>query len=290
MNDRIYYVLDPYGRLIVNRQGRKSNVKRFRKVLNGRFKVGPGNNLYYEVYKPQQGEPQKIGLSGKYSLDKQHNLVFSINKWNNKYAKRGSRLRAKLIGATGSELLFTVGTKTDKNKRSFYVMTLNGAWQIDKRNRLTFGVKKEDDSIDSLTFFNAWSINKNNEIEYSYGKGQDAIVLKGKWDIKDKNELKYTIAGTKNSALKIASSLARLIPVSKNAYVKFEVTIDITCAKKIKRKLSFMCKYKPGTGKEIAVEIAPSRKTLNIKIGPMYLESFIKDKEKYAGGGVAFRW
>ena len=289
-NGKTYYEIDPYNRLIAKRPGRKSNVKGFRKVLNGRFKTGPGNNLYYEVYKPQKGEPQKINISGKYRLDKQHNLIFSVNKWNDKYTKRGSSLRAKLIGATGRELLFTVGTKTGKNKRSFYAMALSGAWQVDKRNRLVFGVKNEDGATDNLTFLNAWSINKNNEIEYNYGGGRDTVVLKGKWNIKDKNELKYTITGSKESALKIASSLARLIPLSGKAYVKFETTINITCAKNIKRRLSFMCRYKPGKNKEIILEITPSGKKMNIRLGALYLESFLKDGEKYAGGGIALKW
>ncbi|MBU0759414.1 MAG: hypothetical protein KKC66_00035 [Candidatus Omnitrophica bacterium] len=51
MKDRIFYELDPYNRLI---------------------------RLYYEVYKPCNGTPQKIEFSGKYRLDKDHNLIFSL--------------------------------------------------------------------------------------------------------------------------------------------------------------------------------------------------------------------
>lgn len=291
MKDRIFYELDPYNRLIVKRTGLKSNVRKFRKALSGRFKTDPRNNrLYYEVYKPCNGTPQKIEFSGKYSLDKDHNLIFSLNKWNKKYGKRGSRLRAKLIGATGSELVFMLRAKTDKKEATFYTMTLNGAWQVDKNNRLVFGVKKDNREVDRFIFLNAWSINKNNEIEYRYGKGPGIIILRGKWDIRNRHEIRYVITEEKGSALKFSASLARFVPARSKAYVKFETTIDVTCGRKIKRTLSFVCKYKPGRGKEIVLEVLPSKRTLNIKLGPIFLESFFKDKEKYCGGGMAFRW
>jgi len=92
------------------------------------------------------------------------------------------------------------------------------------------------------------------------GRGVDAIVLKGKWDIKDRNEIRY------------------------------EITIDVTCGKKIERRPSFTCKYRPGAGREIVLEAIPSGKALNIRLGAAYLESFLKDKERYLGGGIAFRW
>ncbi len=81
--DRVFYEVDPFNRLIVGKPpGRASRVKRFRQVVSGRFGTDENNALYYEVNKSSGLDiPQKIRFSGRYSLDKGHNLVMTLNKW-----------------------------------------------------------------------------------------------------------------------------------------------------------------------------------------------------------------
>lgn len=298
MKDKVSYEIDPHNRLTVKSTPKKSNVKKFRRVLCGRFRTDTKNRLYYEVYKSRDTEiPQKIELSGKYSLDRNHGLVFALSRWDRQRENGDLRLRAKITGIAGREIVFLVGTKTSGGKRAFYTLVLNGAWKADKNNRLTFGVKKEDGKTDTLTFFNSWCINKNNEIEYNFGKGH-SVALKGKWEIKNKYEIKYILDKKINSGFDFSASLGRLIPKGKEAYIKFEVTINLAGQKGIKRNVIFNCRYKPGKGRSVILEASPGTKRINIKLtreimgqkGLIYLESFLKDREKYIGGGMAFRW
>ena len=79
---KVSYEVDPHNRLVIKSPPRKSNVKKFRKVVSGRFKTDKRNKLYYEVFKASESKvPQKIKFSGKYLFDKKHNLVYVLDKW-----------------------------------------------------------------------------------------------------------------------------------------------------------------------------------------------------------------
>ncbi|MBU1853625.1 MAG: hypothetical protein KJ957_06245 [Candidatus Omnitrophica bacterium] len=295
---KVYYDLDPYNRLIV-KKGR-SRLKQFRQVCSGTFKTDKKNRLFYEVSKSSGiSIPQKIKFSGIYSLDKRHNLIFTLNKWNNQCQGNRLRLDAKLISASKNEIVFLLnavpsGTTDTRHK---YTMKLHGSWQVDKNNRLRFGVKKEDSRIDELTLYNAWNLNKNNEIIYSYARSSHVITLKGDWHIKERYRLGYILDKNINSGFNFRSSLGQVIPRSKKTYVKFDVAIDISKRKRVTRSIIFTCRSRLQDNKIIIVELSPGRgpsfrltKEILNKKGMLYLESFIRDNERYFGGGIGFRW
>ncbi|MBU4312795.1 MAG: hypothetical protein KJ706_08780 [Candidatus Omnitrophica bacterium] len=300
MKHRISYEVDPHNRLIIKKTGGRSNVRKFRQVVSGRFKTDNKNKLYYEVYKPLPADiPQKIKFSGKYYLDSKHNLIFTLDKWANQYAGNRLRLKTGIAHAGSSEIVLLLNSRTSKKKRSIYLMTLHGAWQADKNNRLTFGVKKESDKSDDLTLFNAWKIGKNSEITYSQGKNYDVVGLKGFWDIRKKRRLSYILDKKIGSALDFKATLGRIIPKKKKTYVKFDVTIDISKKKRVRRNVGFSGTWKLSRDKNILLEISPGkRKTLALKLtksildskGRAYIESFVRNRERYLGAGIGFGW
>ena len=300
MKHKISYEVDPHNRLIIKKTGGRSNVSKFRQVISGRFKTDDKNKLYYEVYKPLPADiPQKIKFSGKYYLDKKHDLIFTLDKWANQYAGNRLRLKTGIAHASSSEIVFLLSSKTSKKKRSIYLMTLHGAWQADKNNRLTFDVKKESDKNDNLTLFNAWKIGKNSEIAYSQGKNYDVVRLKGFWDIKKKHRLSYILNKKIGSAFDFKAKLGRIIPKKEKTYVKFDITIDISKKKRVRRNVAFSGTWKLSRDKKILLEISPGkRKTLALKLtksildkkGCAYIESFVKNRERYLGAGIGFGW
>jgi len=52
--EKLRYEIDPHNRLVVG--GRKIPLERFRKVLDGRFKVDKNNILFYHVKTPVADE------------------------------------------------------------------------------------------------------------------------------------------------------------------------------------------------------------------------------------------
>jgi len=299
MKTKILYEVDPHNRLILKSPKTSSNVKKFRKVINGRFKTDRKNSISYEVYKSSgMNVPQKIEFSGRYSLDKKHNLIFTLNKWSNQCQGNRLRLRTKLINIDAGEIIFLINSRISEKKESIYTMRLSGSWKADKNNRLRFGVKKENDKVDDLVLFSSWKINKNNEILYNCGSRSRSIALKGYWDIKDRYRLGYILDRRINSEFNFRTSLGNIIKRGKATYVKFDVIIDLSKKKRIKREVVFNCKYKLGKERDIILELSPGKKELNLKVtkkildkkGLAYIESFLKPKENYLGGGIAFNW
>lgn len=300
MGARVFYEVDPFNRLIVGGSDRKSRVKKFRQVVSGTFKTDKNNKLFYEVNKSSSIDiPQKIQFSGKYSLDKDHNLIFTLNKWNNQCEGNRLILKTKIIDAKSNEIAFLVNSKIDENKRLIYIMKLYGSWQADEANRLTFGVEKESDRIDKLTIFGAWEINKNNEIIYRHGEDKQVITFKGYWDIRDKCRLRYILDKKANSGFDFKTSLGTLVGQDKETYVTFDIGIGISGSKKLKRRVIFSGKWKISKDKELILETSDIEeggltlrftKKMFDRQGITYIESIVKDKERYIGGGMAFRW
>lgn len=296
---KVLYDVDPYNRLILRKTGERAKTRRFRKVVYGRFKTDSKNRLYYEIYKSYGTNiPQKIKFAGKYLLDKKHNLMFTLNRWSSRHKRNKLRLRTKIIDANGSEIVFLLNSRPHKNLRSSYIMKLHGSWQADKNNRLTFGVKREKGRVDNLTLFKAWKIGQNNEIVYSYGQDPKIITLKGSWHIKDRYRLGYILDKGINSGFDFKTSLGRLVPNGRNPYIQFDVVIYISRRKITKRKVIFICRRKLGKSKKIVLEVSSRKRDATLRLtrkildqkGLAYIESSLKDREIYLGGGLAFRW
>jgi len=298
MKTKVSYEVDPHNRLIIKRSGARSNLKRFRKVVYGRFRTDNKNRLYYEVFKSSGTTvPQKIEFSGRYSLDKTHNLIYKLNKWGNQCEGNRLRLRTKIIDTSGNEIVFLSSSRLSEGKGYIGTMKLHGLWQVDRTNRLKFGVKREDKKSDILTLFNAWKIN-NNEIVYSYSRNEKALRFKGSWVIRKRYRLGYILEGTIDSGFNFRSSLGQIVPKGKKIYLRFDVAIDISKRKRVKRKIIFRCRFKARGIKEAVLEVSPCKRGVSLRLkkeilnkrGISYIESFFRDRERYLGGGLALRW
>ena len=138
---KVTYEIDPYNRLIINKSGKKSELSRFRQVLDGRFKVDKNNTLTYHIKAPvPQGTelPHQVKLEGKWVLDKDHNLCISLNKLCRETLGDKLTLKGEIVDTSKNSLAFILTTRTKDNMQSIYILQLKGAWQADKNNRLTF--------------------------------------------------------------------------------------------------------------------------------------------------------
>jgi len=292
MSAREHYEVDPFNRLVF--------VKKFRQVVSGRFIAGPRNSLAYEFNKSQGVEtPQKIEFSGDYSLDKDHNLVFTLNKWNNQCEGNRLTLKTRLMDAGSNDISFLINSRLDENKTMVYVLKLSGSWKADEHNRLTFGVQRDSKKPDTLVLTGAWELNDNNELTYRHSPDAQALTFKGRWDIKKKGRLSYILDKKLGAGLNFKASLGTLAPKGKDQYVTFDIGIGVSRSKKTHRKVVFAGTWKIGKGKKVFFETSPAGekgaklkffKDLFDKKGLAYLEASLKDKERFIGGGIAFKW
>ena len=236
------YELDPHSRL-VGKRGKKSSLTDFRRVVDGRFKVDKNNELSYHTKVPlSQNEnfPNQLKLKGKWSLTRSHDLSFTLDKEARKTFGDKITLHGKILDVRKNSLLFAITTKTKENTRTTYVLNLSGAWKADKKNRLSFHVRREKDRRDILTFKGAWEINENHEIVYRYEKAllirkkrkTHTLIFKGHWDIKKRLRISYVLNRNTDSAFNFTTRAGIL----KKRYIKYEIGIGLeNKAKPLKR-------------------------------------------------------
>jgi len=255
--EKFRYEIDPHNRLVVQETGKRLRLARFRKVLDGRFKIGPNNSLIYHIKAPMQGvtpdpkAPHQVKLRGKWSLTKNHDLKLTLDKWRRQQVGDELTLQGEIIEAEANSLLFAVTTRTKENIASTHVLKLQGSWQADKHNRITFRVKKGRGRYDTLIFDGIWEVNRNHRIVYRYEKTQlkpqgkvrlkRILTFKGFWDITKRNRLSYKLSRDGKSAFDFQTSLGFL---NKN-YIKYEIGVGISGKKRpVKRILTLFGKWK----------------------------------------------
>jgi len=200
--EKIRYEIDPHNRLIYEKTGEESEVPGFRTVLDGKFEIDEDNRVTYHVKKSQGSDiPQQVKFQGAWSLNEDHNLVLTLDKWGNQIAGNKLTVESELIDAQDNRLSFALASRDNQGNSHIYIVKLGGRWQADEHNRLSFNIEKEKGLTDRITLQGVWEVNKQNEIIYTYeklsrgqeGKISQAITLKGYWDIAEKYRIKYIL-------------------------------------------------------------------------------------------------
>ena len=248
---KIRYEPDPYNRLVLT-SGNKSGFRKFRKVLDGRFKTDKNNELSYHIKSPlskSESIPHQLKLRGRWSLTGTHDLRLTLNKEGRETFGDQLTLQGNIIDVNANSLLFAVTTETEEGKQSAYVLNLGGSWKADKNNRLSFHVKKEKGKHDILTFKGTWEINKNHEIIYEYEKADlirkkrktHTLIFKGYWDIKNKVRIAYVLSKNTDSVFRFKASAG----IFREKYIKYELGISLTDKiKPKKRSITLFGKWK----------------------------------------------
>ena len=164
---KVRYEVDPHNRLVLEKTRRKTLLPRFRKVVDGHFKIDKKNTLSYHVKSPvprSANIPHQVKFRGKWSLTKKHGLRLTLDKWGRQTFGDQLTLQGDIIDVNKNSILFAVTTRTKEGVQSTYGLRFQGSWQADKHNRLTFRVKKEEGKHDILIFNGIWEINKNHQM------------------------------------------------------------------------------------------------------------------------------
>ena len=245
----IKYEIDPHNRLVVEDTGKKLPISRFRRALEGKFRTGKDGTLIYRLKAPIQGvitdryAPHQVRLKGTWSLNRDHDLVLTLNKWRRQRPGDELTLQGELAGAEKNALLFAVTTRSKKNTASTCIIKLEGSWRADKHNRLTFRVKKgREYTSDILTLDGIWEITRDHRIIYRYKKRlntrgervEKSLTFKGAWRIKDRHRLSYYLDLKGESGFDLRGGYSLLDKRS----IKYELGIGVSSRKKpIKRSV-----------------------------------------------------
>lgn len=202
--EKIRFETDPHNRLIVTKTGLKGKLARFRRVLDGNFELAPGNTLAYHVKHPLDEYTlvgRQIKFNGTWRLNKNNDLVYTLDSWKGRVAEDELTLRCQVIDVKENALAVAVTTRSSKNESSVSLLTLTGAWHADKHNKLTFSLDSHNHTPQTLVFEGAWEVDKNNQLMYRYEKKDlvkgkrtsHTLRFKGHWDISDSARLGYVL-------------------------------------------------------------------------------------------------
>jgi hypothetical protein len=231
---QIKYEVDPHNRLVLKGTDKKTNLPKFRKVLSGRFKLDEDNNLTYLVRTPASSEeeiPHQVRLQGSWSLDEDHNLVITFDKWERETFGEKITLQGQITDVDKNSLDFSLTGYEKEGESSRRVLTLGGAWQADKRNRLNFRVRREKGQHDILTFTGTWQIDNRHRIVYRHEQASlirkkrtsSSLVFRGHWDIRGKKRLAYVLDKSTGSEFSFSVSFAQF----KKNYIKYRIGIEV---------------------------------------------------------------
>ena len=249
---KVRYEIDPHNRLIIRCSDKKTSLPLFRKVLDGYYKIDKNNKLIYHVKEPltrDKDTPRQIKLKGKWSLTKNHDLKLTLDNWKRQTYGDQVILKGDIIDVDKNSFSFAVTTRTKENVMSTHMLKLQGSWQADSNNRLTFRAKKQKSHPDTLVLDGVWELSKNHQIIYTYEKKHllrtkkklHTLTFKGSWDILDKTRISYVIDRNTNSTFNFRTSLG----IFKGNYIKYELGIGLSYrAKPIKRKVALFGKWK----------------------------------------------
>ncbi len=301
----------------------------------GEFTIGTGNNLVYLVKEPDNwlkvnSVPRRIVLKGKFSLDLEHDLTFTLDKTKTQAGNDRLLLKTDLVSAKARSLVFSLGAKENNGAYRLRLLQLKGRWRSDKYNRLSFLVKKLK-STDTLTLQGEWEL-KNNTLIYTYKrtplktktKKEHSLTFKGYWQINKKNRLTYIFDKKSGSFFEFKVLVETPNLIGKDGEIKYRVGIGLNSSKvitlygvwKLNRKtgLSFEVDYGNNRVEQIKFtafvrlrskdKLSFSLKTKNGKdlgLGVEFKKSFFKHSEWFLKArrtnavkrfdcGVTLRW
>ncbi|MBI5874116.1 MAG: hypothetical protein HZB36_08300 [Candidatus Omnitrophica bacterium] len=293
---KIRYEIDPHNRLAVRGPGR------FREVVDGEFGLQGANTLVYHVKRSDNIDvPQQIKFSGDWSLDKDHNLVLTLDKWNNQCEGNKLVLKCDLLGAHDDELAFSIESRDTTGNRRLYVLCFAGAWQADEYNRLSFKLAEEKGALGKLTLQGKWEINKHNEITYTYTRAslktrekiKSVITLRGSWDITGKFRLSYVLNKNIGSQLDLKVSFER----AENDSLVYGISAGYG---EKKREIALFGRWKAAKGLGLFFEIKYSGGVAKVEgkllksflkgRGEAFVKTLVSQKEAAIIGGMGFKW
>lgn len=216
--ERIKYEVDPFNRLAFAKKGKTAGLPRFRNVLDGTFRIGRNNLLVYQLRSSSHPAlPRRLKLSGNWSLNPQHQLALTLDKEQAQEVPNRLTLKGELIDAREDALVFSFSSKDADGKTHLYLLELEGKWQADRYNRLSFLAKKEKGLYDTLVLSGSWEVNEQNQIIYTYTKTglktkkkvKQEIAFKGFWEINQKQRILYALNKELGSGFEFKVNLAK---------------------------------------------------------------------------------
>ncbi len=164
------------------------------------------------------------------------------------YTRRGKEEQAVLSGEilaakpTGFKVRVTQQQIDQRITRR--TLTLNGRWQADSNNRLTFLVKRQKGTFDRLILEGAWQLSRRNELTVRTRRSgrqtdQRQITFKGHWDILERRRLTYVLDLKKGSAFRFRGTFQTPSVLAKRGEIRYQLGVEVHGRKQVRTVVLF---------------------------------------------------
>ncbi|MBI3616484.1 MAG: hypothetical protein HY211_08225 [Candidatus Omnitrophica bacterium] len=169
-------------------------------------------------------------IDGTWVLGKNHEIRYRRRDGEQEVALKGT-----LIAAEENALVIQAAERSTDDEILSRTLTLQGRWQADPQNRLTFLVERRSDRQDRLTFSGGWEIGESNEIVYRYEQLQlktrqraiQTLSFRGAWDIDDAHQLTYVLDRGSDSAFRFRGTFQTPTVLAKEGAIRYQLGIEL---------------------------------------------------------------
>lgn len=200
------YSVNNKNQLLIKQPGKKAAVP-----ARGTFSVDKGNRLIYWLNEPagwrrKYNLPSKVSFTGNWILNPNYDLELNLDETRSQHEGERLVLKGEIVSCDSDTLVFEITSQDKRGISQVRLLKLNGSWQADEFNRIIFMIKKKA-VPDVITLEGAWQINKNQQVTYVYEKTDlkrktrisRILTFEGFWEISDSDRLTYILSRSTGS-------------------------------------------------------------------------------------------
>lgn len=144
------------------------------------------------------------------------------------------RIKAELIAAEAGMLVLAVSQSKTRRRIETSLLKLSGVWRANLKNQLTFEIERGFGSRDVLILRGAWKINETHDLVYAWEqtrlktktKNVREIVIRGHWDIAEKDRLTYYVGGDMSQALRFRGAFQSRSLLAKTGEIRYQLGME----------------------------------------------------------------
>ncbi|MCP4652900.1 MAG: hypothetical protein GY858_05900 [Candidatus Omnitrophica bacterium] len=227
------------------------------------------NNLLF--YSPDPGFAHKTKVSGVWSLDKKHNLIFIVDESQNSVFGKTISFSTRIEKASKGKIEFSILHRLTPTLKNVKRISFKGNWKTTPKNKLAFSVRGNRAKGEFL-FSNNYKFNKNNQITYSYRRTLsrkstiDSFILRGKCKFLG-NVFKYKLENSTKPLFSRYLSIERKVINPKGGKIDFTLGLSAKAKNGQGQKISLFGRWKINkTRLEFSVDKQTLRFILNKKL------------------------
>ena len=196
------------------------------------------------------------------------------------YRRRGNReellLKGELLAAEPAGLVARLTERFSDGGFESRVLTLQGRWQADSKNRLLFLVEREGGPADRLTLEGAWQVGENQEIlirlqRLPAGSRSESRLLRfqGAWDFSQGRRLTYLLDRASGSAFRFRGTFQTPSILARTGRIRYQVGVELRGRKRL-QTVTLFGKWKISRDLSLEFEMERGRDRRTLTFGSSY--------------------